>query len=114
MLPKVEQATGREADKSLLRNKPTSDRLFWKDTLHEHLEQRRDITDKSVDGTNKKELTANVLAVLALNEVAYALGEGFFFHLTSRDRLKKGTDLNLDRRQEPPGFVLCAILLRRN
>ena len=64
-----------------LRDATRSRRLFWKDTAEE--QTSLNVTDQNADYW-KKDLSANEVAVLALNELAAEKGRGFFYHLPSR------------------------------
>lgn len=66
-----------------LREIPPAPAYFWKQPLHEYLNQ--EARDKTYDGTNSRKLPPNEIDALALNEVAAAKGQGFFLFLPSRN-----------------------------
>jgi len=72
-----------------LRDITPSSRCFWKEDIREHLAQQ--IKDRTYDSTNERDLPANEIDALALNEIAVAHKDGFFFFLPSRTSWSRQT-----------------------
>ncbi|KAJ5062907.1 hypothetical protein J3E74DRAFT_239996, partial [Bipolaris maydis] len=99
---KNRRADQKRQPKSLprLREIAPSAQHFWKDDLDEYLTQQ--VRDRTYDSTNDRNLPANEIDALALNEIAVARKEGFFFFLPSRSSWSRQT-FNPPNRGPSPG-----------
>ncbi|KAG9526408.1 hypothetical protein KCV07_g865, partial [Aureobasidium melanogenum] len=96
-----------------LREIEKSDRFFWKTDQNEQWSMS--VFDKMTNG-KKRPLAKNEIAVMALNEIAAANGQGFFFHLRNKEFWKKPPNSELhpsDRVAPQPGATYPDILFMR-
>ncbi|KAH7562747.1 hypothetical protein BM1_02267 [Bipolaris maydis] len=105
---KNRRADQKRQPKSLprLREIAPSAQHFWKDDLDEYLTQQ--VRDRTYDSTNDRNLPANEIDALALNEIAVARKEGFFFFLPSRSSWSRQT-FNPPNRGPSPGDLSASI-----
>lgn len=97
--------TSTKAKKEMLREVPRSETHFWKDSLRGQISQQ--VEDRDSNG-HKRSIPANETLAMALNEIAAQRRHGFFFHLPSREALKKSDNEKLlpaSRTMPMPGFV---------
>ena len=102
-----DQAGSSDEDKNdqTLRNIPTSDRYFWKDAL---ADQRGLVVKEKQISRTFRQLPGNELIAMALNEVAFSRGRGFFLHLRNRDSHKTPPSKSIcptSRAHTKPGWV---------
>jgi hypothetical protein len=87
------------ASMSMIRDIPKSTRYFWQDSVADQVALLvYDYTSSVV----KRTLNPNEILAMALNEIAYSQGEGFFFYLRTRDGRHDDDKVILPESRKPP------------
>lgn len=76
----------------MLRDLPKSARHFWKESINDQISQ---VVDDRDSNGHRRSLPGNETLAMALNEIAVKGRSGFFFHLPSREALKKSDSNDL-------------------